>query len=230
MRPSFATVIAVLLMMGSVFTHAQQGGISLNQTRVIFSAKDLSQTVAVHNTSDRSWMILSRVQAEEENSDAPFIVTPPLFPLKGNSSQQLRILLKQASLPTDQESLFYLSVAAIPSQSGPVPQTGKLSVGVRFVLKLFYRPIGLPLAPQDSACRLRISPQARGLSIANPTPYFVTMGTLMIDGQAVAIPPQESMIAPNGNLTLAAQHPVHQASWQSINDYGAHSEPCHQTF
>lgn len=229
--PSLFTLMApVLLLLSAVVANAQQGGISLNQTRVIFSSEDLAQTVAVKNNSSRSWLIHSRILSEAENDDAPFIVTPPLFPLKGNSSQQLRILLKQASLPADRESLFYLSVIAMPSHEGPVPDAGKLSVGVRFVLKLFYRPVGLQLARNDAACHLIVSAQGGELRIVNPTPYFQTLSVLKVNDHVMAIPAQKSMIAPYDSLALPVERPLRRAIWQTITDYGTHSEPCSQTF
>ncbi|MDR4898904.1 fimbria/pilus periplasmic chaperone [Yersinia kristensenii] len=38
-------------------------GISLNQTRVVFSSSDKAQTLAVKNSSDQSYLIQSRIQS-----------------------------------------------------------------------------------------------------------------------------------------------------------------------
>ncbi|MBC3219663.1 fimbrial biogenesis chaperone [Serratia fonticola] len=230
MRLSFsAVVLGTLLVLPAFFAQAQQGGISLNQTRVIFAATDKAQTITVNNSDSRSWLIQSRMEAGTEGVEPPFIVTPPLLNLNGQSSQLLRILPKDHALPTDRESLFYLSVTAIPSQAGPLPEEGRLSLGLRFVLKLFYRPAGLAISPVEAACHLRLSSDVQGLRITNPTPYFQTLGALSLDGRAVDIEPQQSMVAPQSSLTLARQSQAQRASWQTVTDHGGLSAPCNQT-
>lgn len=209
---------------------SNRGGISLEQTRVIFSAADKAQTVAAKNTADRNYLLQVQVQnGLEDASPAPFIVTPPLSLLKGNSRQLLRILPQGATLPGDRESLFYLSVAAIPAQDQPVAEADRLSVGVRFLVKLFYRPEGLALAANMAPCKLVFSRVAHGVRVSNPTPYFQTLAELTLNGRTVALDSKQAMVAPQDSNMLTATAGGNNVTWKTIADHGGLSQSCQQT-
>lgn len=232
MPPIYSSLIAMLLM---VFTApaaraAPQGGVSLDQTRIIFSTADKVQTIKVNNTSKQKYLIQSRIQRDiNHESSAPFIVTPPLFPLGPENNQLLRIFKQDEQLPVDRESLFYLAVLAIPAQSEPAPQATRLSMGFQFVIKLFYRPEGLKIMPQNAYCQLKFSPTPKGIQIENPTPYFLTFGSLSFDQKVIDLDLQPSMLAPMSTAVYSATKPVHQVQWQNITDTGGWSAPCQQT-
>lgn len=226
--------LLLLLVLQTVSAGAQaqsnSGGISLEQTRVIFSAADKAQTVTTKNTGSRNYLLQVQVQnGLEDVSPAPFIVTPPLSLLKGDSRQLLRILPQGAELPTDRESVFYLSVAAIPAQDQPMSETGRLSVGVRFLVKLFYRPEGLALAANMAPCKLVFSRVANGVRVSNPTPYFQTLGELTLNGRNAALDSKQTMVAPQDSRIIAATAGGNNVTWKTITDYGGLSQSCQQT-
>lgn len=223
-------VVPFLLITPSLPSLAGSGGISLGQTRVIFSSADKAQTLTVSNSEQRAYLVQTRVQnSQGGTSDTPFIVTPPLFSLQGNSRQLLRILPQDATLPTDRESLFYLSVAAIPAQAEPATATDRLSVGVRFVIKLIYRPQSLALSAHAAPCLLAFSHQTHGVRISNPTAYFQTLGVLRINGHTVELDQQPAMVPPQSSITLPVAGPVNMVAWQTITDHGGLSPSCQQT-
>ncbi|MFC0227966.1 fimbrial biogenesis chaperone [Serratia aquatilis] len=208
---------------------ATRGGVSLSQTRVIFSATDKAQTIAVKNTGAKNYLIQSRVQSELNNDRvAPFVVTPPLFKLGPESNQLLRILKQDHPLPSDRESLFYLSVSAIPAQSEPITNEARLSMGFQFVIKLFYRPEGLKITPDNAYCRMRVAPTSKGVRIENPTPYFLSLADLKFDHTVIDLDVQPSMIAPMNSEVYPVSKPVRQVYWQAINDFGGLSGQCQQ--
>ncbi|WP_431225956.1 fimbrial biogenesis chaperone (plasmid) [Serratia sp. L9] len=223
-------MMSSLLLLLSLSSQASSGGISLGQTRIVFSAADKAQTVTVSNSGQRAYLIQARVHnGLDETSLAPFIVTPPLFRLAGESRQMLRILPQVGTLPTERESLFYLSVSAIPAQAEPITAADRLSVGVRFVVKLFYRPLGLTPPAESTPCLLTFTREAQGLRVANPTGYFQTLGRLTVNGRDVMLDGQASMVPPQGSLTLAIQGLANLVSWQTVTDYGGLSATCQQT-
>lgn len=226
---AYSSFIALLLMgLSATSAHvAASGGVSLGQTRVVFSARDSAQTVAVKNTGTQNYLIQSRVQSDASHAGTtPFVVTPPLFVLGSEKKQLLRILRKGEALPTDRESLFYLSVSAIPAQSEPVPDTVRLSMGFQFVIKLFYRPTGLKELPEAAPCRLQFTPTAKGVRVENPTPYFQTLGSLKFDHSVIDLEKQPSMIAPMSTAFYPTSQPVLELRWQTITDVGGLSEDC----
>ncbi|MBW5826731.1 molecular chaperone [Yersinia kristensenii] len=212
-------------------------GISLNQTRVVFSSSDKAQTLAVKNSSDQSYLIQSRIQSPLDNAvvdndlAAAFVVTPPLFPLRPGNRQLLRILSQGAALPTDRETLFYLSVLAIPAQTEkPLAQSepAQLSMGFRFTIKLFYRPEGLKPSPELAACQLRVSRTDNAIKIENPTPYFQTLGRLTFNQRPVNLNATSSMLSPMSSQRYPTSTAITQVEWQTITDYGGFSAQCQQ--
>lgn len=219
-----------LVLTASLPSLAAGGGVSLGQTRVIFSAAEKAQSLTVSNSGAGAYLIQARVQTTPDGGEAaPFIVTPPLYSLKGGSRQLLRILRQDAALPADRESLFYLAVAAIPSQPAPLTARDRVSVGVRFVVKLFYRPAGLISPAEETACQLVFRREANGVRISNPTAYFQTLGQLTINGRALPLAQQPVMVPPLQHLVLPANEPPATVTWQTVTDYGGLSAPCSQT-
>ncbi|MFV8847071.1 molecular chaperone [Serratia fonticola] len=221
--------IALLLLLFTGPMAIADGGISLNQTRVVFSAADRAQTITVNNSGTQKFLIQSRIQrALDDQAPTPFIVTPPLFQLGPERKQLLRLLKQDQALPTDRESLFYLTVLAIPAQEQTALAEAHLSMGFRFAIKLFYRPEGLNIAPKDASCQLRLTPTAAGVRIDNPTPYFLTFASLKFDGQLIDLDTQSAMIAPMSAQTYPGNPSARQAVWQTITDFGGLSAPCQQ--
>ncbi|CAI1949631.1 Chaperone protein fimC precursor [Serratia fonticola] len=219
----------VPLLLAATACPAMNGGVSLNHTRVIFAAGDKAQTVMVKNTGQQNYLIQSRMQNQPDNPVAgSFIATPPLFPLAAQSSQMLRILKQDDTLPADRESLSYLTVLAIPAQTEPSADDARLSMGFQFMIKLFYRPQGLKITPEQASCQLTFSRTAQGIRAENPTPYFLTFGSLNFGKQRVDLDNQPSMIAPMSSATYRVAGPVAQVRWQTLTDVGGLSSTCLQ--
>lgn len=217
-----------LLLLASLPIQAS-GGVALGQTRVIFSEGDRAQSLTVLNSGDRAFLIQARVQATPDGGEASqFIVTPPLHSLKGGSSQMLRILRQDGPLPADRESLFYLAIGVIPAQTTPLVALNRVSVGMRFVVKLFYRPAGLAALAPESACQLVFRQTAGGLRIQNPTAYYQTLGRLTINGQAVELAQQPVMVSPLAHMVIPTGQTLHSVTWQTVTDAGGLSALCRQ--
>lgn len=230
LRNLMPVAMANLLILPFGALAAESGGVSLGQTRVVFLSTDKAQTLTVKNTGSQTFLIQSRVQrSPDDTAPAPFIVTPPLFPLKSDSRQLLRIVSQEASLPTDRESLFYITILAIPAKADKENAPVQLSMGVRFMLKLFYRPAGLVMNPEEKACSLRISRTPQGIRIDNPTPYFQTLAKLSLNRVAVNLNTEPDMLAPLSAQTYSSAGAVTSAEWQTITDYGGLSVQCQQT-
>lgn len=204
-----------------------EGGISLSQTRVIFLSGDRAQIVKVKNSGQDQFLIQSRIEmGSTATSSAPLVVTPPLFRLQPDSEQQLRIIFQGAELPADRESLFFLSVMAIPSRPAMDAEASKVSMGIRFRLKLFYRPEALGAAPR--VCSLRVSRQPDGVLVENPTPFYQTFSHLSLNNRPVNLDIQTSMLEPYGSQHYRVSGRVRDAEWQTIDDYGVQTKACHQ--
>ncbi|EKT62035.1 molecular chaperone [Providencia burhodogranariea] len=235
-------VLPMLLAWGVIFLTAvsqAEGGLSLSQTRVVFDGKAKSAKVTLNNQSDRVYLVNSRVLATPDGSAKqtealPFIVTPPLFRLEKQSRNTILISRNDTSvLPAGRESIFYLSFLAIPSvkKNGEAEDgmTTQVSFGIRTVIKLFYRPSGLEMPVSAAPEKLTFVQQGSQLKVTNPTPYYLTLAQLQLDGQPVNVREQGAMISPFSSQSYQVKGPANEINWSVINDYGGLSETFHWT-
>lgn len=213
-------VILLTLLCGNTWV---QAGVVIGATRVVYGAQQNSVALSLRNNSPFSWLINSKISTggrwagtSSGVAKAPFVITPPLFSLKAGRESTLRIIHTGGKLPQDRESLFTLSIATIPSGQ---PGDNSVQIAVRSRLKLFYRPAGLKGSAQNAWRKLRWSLAGNQLRVENPTPYYVTLYRLGINGRAIR---DAGVVAPfSQRLTrwCQAAQPC-MIRWQSINDYG----------
>lgn len=216
---------------------ATERGISLSQTRVIFDGNLKNAKITINNQSERVYLVKSSVQVTPEkeviSENIPFMVTPPLFRLERNSRNTVLIIANDvSSLATDRETVFYLSFLAIPSvnkidqDKNDVLQS-QVSIGIRSVIKLFYRPNGLnyPInsAPGDLIFK-KVNDQLR---IENPTPYHINLAQLKIDNKLFDLREKSTMLAPYSTQEYSLKGNVRQVSWSVITDHGGLSQLYH---
>lgn len=223
------TLTYSVLMLSLILPAITQAAISLDQSRIIFKPSQKSQSITIQNSGDKTYLIQARVQ--NENIEGPtseyFLVVPPLFRLEANSQHAMLLMPKDLqALPKDRESVFYFSTTAIPAGKKPsekIESAAKLSIGLRVMIKLFYRPDGLPESYEQAAGKLQFTAQPQGVCFINPTPYYITLNQLWADG--VAVPKSSGlMIAPKSAMTVKQAGSGKQMSWQAINDFGGLTE------
>ena len=217
-----ATGVALLL---SLLHGATMAGVLLGGTRVVFGEKDREGHISMKNTGVSPYIIQAWSDAGEGQNKTPFVVTPPLSRLDPGKENILRIVRGPASaLPADRESVFWLNVKEIPEKSS---DEDVLQVAVRSRIKLFYRPSGLPGKAAEAKDRLQwaVASNDKGeavLKVANPTPYYITLTTLDINGGQQVI--DADMAAPFGEQVYplaAVKSPQEiQVTFSTINDYG----------
>ncbi|MBU9843752.1 fimbria/pilus periplasmic chaperone [Rahnella sp. FRB 231] len=220
--------VCLLLLALLCVSSAARAGVVIGGTRVVYgenkSGKQSGVSLSLRNNSDYPWLIKSLVISGgvwpgtvKSNEKSPFIITPPLFVLKGGRESAVRIINLQDNLPKDRESLFTLTIASIPS--------GKISgnsvqIAVRSQLKLLYRPASLKGNVKEAYKKLRWKRTAKRLIIENPTPYYVTLFDVQINGHPIR---NAGMVAPFSKRETAWCQQKNAAcpiSWKSINDYG----------
>ena len=227
--------VAGSLMLSSSLAWA---GIQLGATRVILAApaKEASLPVVNHGVNDL--MIQSWVDAGDDapDKDVPFVVTPALARLDGSRQQSLRVLYQGQGLPTDKESVFWLSVQEIPQK---VKDKNVLQIAVRQRIKLFYRPANLPGKAVDAApgltWRWTDNNGKGGVEVTNPSAYYVSLSGARIRSGTQEHAVQTQMLAPGATVVLglkdgARARPASGATveFENVNDDGGtdkHSTP-----
>ncbi len=259
-RPIIALLMLISLFLSVDRTARAEGypGFGLNTSRVVLMADDRRSGAAVAlNNADKTYLVQSRVYpadgatgwplttavAGAAKPAVPFLVTPPLQRMAGWSRMPLRILVTPDNhLPTDRESLFFLSAKAIPSQEAPAGAKAKgkgdgpgdapvaakgprVSMAIQQFVKLYYRPAGLePRAIFDGkvAQLLSVSRVDNRLQVSNPTPYYITFIVLKVGGKAVDAKAMRAMVPPKGvqRYPLPAGVTAGQVEWQIVDEFG----------
>lgn len=231
-RFSYSHTLIIVLIWGvfSALASATEGGLRLAQTRVVFDAANPNARIAIKNSSPQVYLIkadvLNTPEGNAQKPAPPFIATPPMSRLEKDSQNTLLIVRNgTAELPTDRESVFYLSLLAIPSITKANAPEGEMtsaqvSVGIRNVIKLFYRPKGLPMSVETASSQLTFRQQGQQLEVRNPTPYYITLAQLSVDQHPIDVRELDPMIAPFSTQIYPVKGGATRAEWRVITDYG----------
>lgn len=213
-------VLALLLTFLSV---QAQAGIVIGGTRVIYNGDKKEASAAIRNPEKSGvYLVQSWVDSGEQGSKVPFIVTPPLFRINPGEENILRIVRTGGNLPQDRESVFWLNVKSIPATDDSKPHTNVLQVVMKSRIKLFYRPAGLEGQPEAAYHQLSAVRSGNHLTLSNPTPYYVTLFTLKVDGQEIK---EADMVPPEGSASFTlSSSSASSVTWQAISDYGGISQ------
>jgi chaperone protein EcpD len=223
-------LVIVVSLLPIIQAHA--GVRPINTREVITISKE--HQVNIINDSAGEYLVQSWIEDSDENtSDLPLVLTPPIFKLGANEQGFVRILPIANKLAKDRESIFFLSVQEIPRKSET--DQNQLNIAVRTRIKVIVRPEQLNLsglldAAQQLSWKVIEEDGKRYFQATNNSPYYLSLGHLkavsgsaskMLDDRFNMTPPfsQQNYAVPNGlnvkNMTL---------EFGIINDYGGLSE------
>ncbi|WP_300003691.1 molecular chaperone [uncultured Cedecea sp.] len=208
-------------------------GIALDATRIIFSSADdtSGQRVGIVSASDSStpYLIRSQILATPygDQGETPFLVTPSLFRLEPGATNQVRVMKKNVSLSQDKESVFYFRAIAIPTSNKDPAESksnigGNIQISTGSIIKLFYRPANLAMSQQQAMRSLIFTRSEKGITVYNPSPYYITLNSLKIANTVIPISVKKgnTLIAPMSRNTYSRVPQQGAVEWKTINDYG----------
>jgi fimbrial chaperone protein len=210
-----------LLVASAAVAGPQPGGVGLSATRMVYPSSASQSSLTVRNTDKQSpFLIQSWVEDEQGNRSNDFVIIPPLFVLKPAAENALKVIFNGKPLPDDRETLYWLTVKAIP-QSSEEDHKNVLQFASASRIKLFYRPAGLIDKSGDIDKKISGSLHNGRILLKNPTPYYITTVDLKIDGKKV----KSVMIPPKGQKELVEHiSGARSFSYRTINDYGSWTE------
>lgn len=197
---------------------ASQAGVEIGGTRLIYEGNARQAAISVNNPDDRPYLIQSWVDKDPSSAegDKTFVTTPPLFRLEPHSQNSVRVVYTGGTLPTDRESMLWLSIKSVPSTSKG--ETNQLLITVKSVIKLFYRPAGLSGDPATAYEKLNFTQRDGKVYVSNPTPYHISFYDLSVGGVQVKSPPT---LKPFSEQAIAVPAGASgSVSWRTINDFG----------
>ncbi|CNK83404.1 putative fimbrial chaperone protein [Yersinia mollaretii] len=209
----------ILLITSLCASLVYAGGVGLGVTRMVYSGAVSQFLLDVRNTdTESSFLIQSWVENSQGQRSSDFVITPPLFVLKPEMENAVKVMFNGKQLPQDRETLYWITVKAIP-QSVKQSSTNTLQFASASRIKLFYRPVELTKKTNNEEWKSLSGEFHNGkIKIINPTPFYITTINMKVDGKAVKpimIPPKDAVI-----LEESFSH-ARQISYQTINDYGA---------
>lgn len=224
---SLRSSLTVLLMVSAGFitfaaNAAEPGGVSLGSTRVIYPEGNTQASLAINNTDPNAvFLIQAWIENAQQAKSSDFVLTPPLFVIKANKENTLRIMyVGPNTLPADRESLYWVNVKAIPSVSKDTNNKNTLQIAILSRIKLFMRPKNLSMTSNEAPSHLQFHKSGNTLTIDNPTPYYLTL--VQFHAGLANLP--TTMVAPMSKadvkLPANAQGDI---NFQTVNDYGANT-------
>ncbi|MEY0302253.1 MAG: fimbrial biogenesis chaperone [Pseudomonadota bacterium] len=205
------------------------GGVGLNATRVVYHAESDGTSIGARNNTNINYLAKFSVtiRPNMKSDAAPFMVTPPLAKIDSGKTQEIKINAKPYNFPTNRESLFYFNSTMIPATNGPTSTTA-VNIGYTTIIKLFYRPKGLKISPQEASEKLRIVPNATGITVYNDSPYYISLAKLSVNNVKINLNMKKNntMIAPFDSFSYIT--PVSGrtglSKWSTINDLGGEDD------
>lgn len=208
-------------------------GISFYVLRVIYPEIAIKGvTIKADNKTDSPYLFQSFIRPVDSTtgdvdlndnglSEMPFIVTPPLTRIEPLQTLNLRIRRTGLTLPSDRESVFYISMKAIPAMDNS-SKSGAVIMTVVTNMKIFYRPKGIEnKTVSDVASELKFSIDEGFLIAKNPSPYWLTFSTLKVGGQVIDKKMLRKMVPPFGSQKYSLPKEAKgDISWTLIDEDG----------
>ena len=220
----------------------QLNGLTLHSTRVVYPQDEKGGvTYTLTNNTPSAYLLQVRILpwdndvaehsedkqgADEDENKTAFIALPPLQRFEAGETLTLRIRQKHNVLVQDRESIALLELTAIPAQSSETKKDNDgLVMAIQNNLKLFYRPTGLPVHSLEKIeQQLQFQKTQTGITIKNPTPFFITFNALSV-GKTDLDLSQQRMIPPFGEQSWVMDaDQANDVHWQLITDNGGSGE------
>ncbi|MEK5746114.1 molecular chaperone [Acinetobacter nosocomialis] len=229
-----ACLQAVLASIG----HAE---IILHGTRVIYpsDAREVSLQLSNNGTTPslvQAWIDDGNSKSTPDESNVPFIITPPISRVEPTKGQTLRItaLPSASQLNQNKESIFWLNVLDIPPKPEGKKQVNNetlpnnfLQLAIRSQIKFFYRPANLKENIDTFSEKIQWVKNGEILLIKNPTPFYITMSSIFqeVNHQKIDLLKQGLMLSPFSEDHIKLKNSnITNMSFVYINDYGGRIE------
>ena len=205
-------------------TQSVHAGIVIYGTRIIYPAEKNEVLVQLMNQGERSSLVQSWIDDGDtllppEKIQVPFLLTPPVVKVAGDSGQQLKIKKMPNTLPNDKESLFFLNVLDIPPNNPDSAGKNVLKFAMQNRIKLFYRPKGIAAVNKNTFHKLALTRSGNSYSIRNDAANWVTVTEVKANN--VKINNESIMLAPLSSEKVALKNiNASQYKFTIIDDHG----------
>ena len=234
----FKSLISSLcLVVVAQLSASAQAEVVIHGTRIVYPADARETTVQVTSSGLKPslvqvWIDDGDPKSTPENSNAPFVITPPLSRVDAGKSQAFRVLAlpSAAQLSQTQETLYWLNVLDIPAkpkQEENAAPMNYLQLAIRSRIKFFYRPTLIQDQAAKAGEKIQWLKRDQLIIAKNPTPFFITIKGInqTLGKNTVDIFPDGIMLKPfpgeSVNITVSS---FDKLRYVTINDFGGDNE------
>ena len=182
-------------------------GVMPSQSRIIYHSVDKSKGVMLVNTNKypvivQNW--IDKGEGSPESAGIPFVSTPSVLRLESDGVRGIRVMYTQGELPQDRESLFWFNIYEIPPEKPGINPENSVLVTMNTQIKLFYRPPGIAITPDEAIKKVICHLSGRdALICSDPTPIHIPITRLQVknkNGLAATAINSELMMTPFGEV------------------------------
>lgn len=198
----------------------------LDKTRIIYNEGDSSQSLSAVNKQDYPVLLQAKIMPVNKGDAVKFIVTPPISRLDPGQQVSLRIIKNKNIDEDKKESMSYLCINTLPPEkSSDEKSKNKIGINLNVLVstceKLIYRPSSLSGSPQTEGEKLSWQSNGGKITIHNPTPFVMAIGSLTVNGKKIML---DNYISPQDSLTVnESAEKGSLVKWTVIADYGGES-------
>ncbi|HGN0211438.1 TPA: molecular chaperone [Proteus mirabilis] len=117
---------------------------------------------------------------KEDNSEAPFIISPSLIKLAPNENFTLKIIKTDDIKETNKESVYRVNIKLVPVIDDDMADKNLILISLNSIYNLFYTPKSIINKNHNKDINFSINNENL-IKINNPTPYFITIAEAKID-------------------------------------------------
>ena len=173
-------IIYIILL---AFTFSSYAAIQINKDRFFYKEQDKEILFDIKNKSEKeSYIIQSWVSHydKEDNSEAPFIISPSLIKLAPNENFTLKIIKTDDIKETNKESVYRVNIKLVPVIDDDMADKNLILISLNSIYNLFYTPKSIINKNHNKDINFSINNENL-IKINNPTPYFITIAEAKID-------------------------------------------------
>uniref|UniRef100_UPI000D1443C2 fimbrial biogenesis chaperone n=1 Tax=Proteus mirabilis TaxID=584 RepID=UPI000D1443C2 len=165
------------------FTFSSYAAIQINKDRFFYKEQDKEILFDIKNKSEKeSYIIQSWVSHydKEDNSEAPFIISPSLIKLAPDENFTLKIIKTDDIKETNKESVYRVNIKLVPVIDDDMADKNLILISLNSIYNLFYTPKSIINKNHNKDINFFINNENL-IKINNPTPYFITIAEAKID-------------------------------------------------
>ncbi len=173
----------IIYIISFIFTFSSYAAIQINKDRFFYKEQDKEILFDIKNKSEKeSYIIQSWVSHynKEDNSEAPFIISPSLIKLAPDENFTLKIIKTDDIKETNKESVYRVNIKLLPVIDDDMADKNLILISLNSIYNLFYTPKSIINKNHDKDINFSINNENL-IKINNPTPYFITIAEAKID-------------------------------------------------